>query len=91
MTNDRSRPPAVRLNPPLVPAVCTGMNAPATLTVELDVEQMRRLDEEAARTDVAPTDLLKLALNDWLTKRAKFLEAKRSVFEEHDEVLRRLA
>ena len=88
MTADRS---VGTLNPSAAPAVFPIMSAPATLTIELDAEQMRRLGEEAARAEVPPGDLLKLALDDWLTRRAKFLEAKRSAFEEHDEVLRRLA
>ncbi len=67
------------------------MNATATLTVELEPARMRQLLEEADRAAVAPSDVLKLALDDWLARREQFSGALRYSLEKNAEVLRRLS
>ncbi|MFH5802722.1 hypothetical protein [Alienimonas sp. DA493] len=67
------------------------MNAATTLTVELEPERLRRLYEEAERAAIPPSDVLKLALDEWLARRARFSDAMQHSLDKNDEVLRRLA
>ena len=62
-----------------------------TVTVELEPEQMRRLEEAAAAADVSPPELVESAIADLLDRRAEFARIKRRVLDKNAELLRRLA
>ena len=62
-----------------------------TVTVELEPEQMRRLEEAAAAAEVTPPELVESAIADLLDRRAEFARIKRRVLDKNAELLRRLA
>lgn len=63
-----------------------------TLNLELDEQQIRRLQEAACRLNVSVNELAKAAINDLLAKPEKdFEQAARHVLKKNAELYRRLA
>ena len=63
-----------------------------TITVPLSEERLEQLRDLARRAGVAPEELARAGLEDWLRQpRADFVEAARYVLEKNAELYRRLA
>jgi len=63
-----------------------------TITVPISGEGMERLKEIASRVGVAPEELARAGLEDWLRQPSPdFLDAARYVLRKNEELYRRLA
>jgi predicted transcriptional regulator len=63
-----------------------------TITVSLSDERLERLRELANQINVAPEELARAGLEDWLRQpRDDFLQAARYVLQKNAELYRRLA
>ena len=63
-----------------------------TLTVDLDEQQLRRLEETARRLNVTIAELARAAINDLLTRQdGDFERAAERVLKKNSELYRRLA
>jgi antitoxin FitA len=63
-----------------------------TITISLSEEQLEGLRERARQAGVAPEDLVRASLEEWLSAPDKdFAEAARHVLQKNAELYRRLA
>lgn len=63
-----------------------------TLQIPLPEESLERLREMARQANVAPEELARVGLEDWLRQpREDFLQTARHVLEKNAELYRRLA
>ena len=63
-----------------------------TITVPLSEDRLEQLQELARQNNIAPEELARASLEDWLRQpRDDFAKAARYVFEKNAELYRRLA
>jgi hypothetical protein len=63
-----------------------------TISIPLSDERLLRLKELASAANVAPEELLRLSVEEWLSRpREDFARAARRVLEKNAELYRRLA
>ena len=64
----------------------------ATITIALDDDQARRLDERARDAGISPEQLVQAEIADWLNRQDReFVNAAAYVVEKNAELYRRLA